>query len=191
MLLAASTSSSPLAALTSWRPRQSSDGTPTCGWAWLTPRLPFWPSVMRARTSSPSTNGTFGRSVAQVARPSACCPWIAPERQQFAGAFVRHVSAVELEHLLAELELLIRARTPLDEVLDAVALDRLDHRDPGQIVQENRMHLVVVIGSQLRVHAEARLVAQAVELRVAPVVPDAARTEQAPHHAVGVLKSRG
>src|SRR5439155_17736527 len=81
---------------------------------------------------------------------------------------------VELERLLAELELLIGARAPLNIVLDAVALDRLDDRDPRQVLQEDRMHLLVVIGALLGVHAEAGVVAEPIELRVAPVVADAA-----------------
>src|SRR5437016_5324433 len=94
--------------------------------------------------------------------------------------------AAELEVEAPDLELLERVRRPLHVLLQAVVLVRLDHREPGEILEEKLGHLLVCVGAELLVDRKPRRVAQLVEFRVAPVILRSARTQEPPHHAVRI-----
>src|SRR5215472_2880714 len=98
--------------------------------------------------------------------------------------------AAEFEVEPPNLELLIRIRRPLHVFLQSVVLVGLDHGQPRKVLEEDPGHLPVGLAAELLVHREARGVPQLVELRVAPVVVDAARREEPPHHAVGITQRR-
>src|SRR5262249_48797191 len=98
--------------------------------------------------------------------------------------------ASELEVEAPDLELLVRVRRPFHVFLQPVVLVGLDHWEPREVLEEDLRHLLVGLAPDLLVHREARSVAQLVELRISPVVRDAARTEQPPHHPVGVSQRR-
>src|SRR5262249_27224992 len=68
--------------------------------------------------------------------------------------------AAELEVELSDLELLVRVRRPLDVLLHAVVLVRLDHGQPGQILEEDLGHVPIGLAPELLVDGEARRVAQ-------------------------------
>src|SRR5437870_5064371 len=104
------------------------------------------------------------------------------------GASLR---ALELEVEAPDLELLVRIRLELDVLLQAVVLVGLDDRQPREVLEEDRRHLLVGLRAELLVHREARGVAKLVPARMAPVVLGAAGAEQPPHHAVGVAQRRG
>src|SRR5580765_1090705 len=99
--------------------------------------------------------------------------------------------AAELEIEATDLELLERIRRPLHVLLKAVVLVRLDYRDPREIFEKELRHFLVRVGAELLVDRKARGAAQLVELRVPPVVLRTARTEEPPHHAVGITQGRG
>src|SRR6185369_3641223 len=101
------------------------------------------------------------------------------------------LGALELEVELPDLELLVRIGPELDVLLKPVVLVRLDDRQPGEVLEEDRGHLLVGLRPELLVHREARGVAQLVPLRVAPVVLGTAGTEQPPHHPVGIAQRGG
>src|SRR5882762_7908975 len=99
--------------------------------------------------------------------------------------------AAELEVEATDLELLEGVRRPLDVLLQAVVLVRLDHRDPREVLEEELGHLLVRVAAELLVDREPRGVAELVELRMAPVVLRSARAEESPHHAVRIPQGRG
>src|SRR6266850_4607149 len=98
------------------------------------------------------------------------------------------LGALELEVELPDLELLVRIGREVDVLLQAVVLVGLDDRQPREVLEEDRGHLLVGLGAELLVHREARGVAQLVPARVAPVVLRPAGPEQPPHHAVGIAQ---
>src|SRR5207302_8234775 len=55
----------------------------------------------------------------------------------------------------ADLELLVRVRRKIDVPLKAVVLVRLDHDDPGVVLEEDPGHLPVRLVAELLVQAEA------------------------------------
>src|SRR5437867_2190269 len=110
-----------------------------------------------------------------------------PERAPPGYAALR---AAELEVEAPNLELLQRIRRPLHVLLQAVVLVRLDHGDPGQMLEEDLRHLLVRVTAKLFIDREARGGAELVELGMAPVVLRPARTEQPPHHAIGIAQRR-
>src|SRR5262249_49061202 len=101
------------------------------------------------------------------------------------------LGAPELEVEAPELKLLIRVGREFDVLLQAVILVGLDDWQPREVLQEDLRHLTIGVGAEPLVDGEAGRVAQLVELGVAPVVVDASRTEQAPHHPVGIAERRG
>src|SRR5262245_64500865 len=124
-------------------------------------------SAMRARKSRWPRNGRNPRMTElPLARPL-------PHGER--PGEERRLRATELEVEAAKLELLVRVRSELHVLLQTVVLVRLDHRQPGQVLQEDLGHLPVGLPAELLVHAEARRVAQLVELGLAPVVLRSAR----------------
>src|SRR5678815_5033119 len=99
--------------------------------------------------------------------------------------------AAELEVELADLELLVRVRRPLDVLLEPVVLVGLDDRKPREVLEEDLRDVPVGLAAELLVHGKARGAAQLVELGVPPVVHRPAGAEEPPHHAVGVAQRRG
>src|SRR5918912_2282967 len=115
---------------------------------------------------------------------------------------------VEIQHVLPELEELIRVGPPAQIVLHTIALDRLDDNYPGVVLEEHVGHLLVVVRPELVVEAVASLVAEAIPFRLRylklaiahverqhlsgrghclawhEVVLGTSGTEQSPHHAV-------
>src|SRR5262249_1192612 len=110
---------------------------------------------------------------------------------------IKHLSlpaslgAPQLEVEAPELKLLIRVGGEFDVLLQSVILVGLVDRQPGEVLQEDLRHLTIGVGAEPLVDGEAGRVAQLVELGVAPVVVDASRTEQAPHHPVRIAERRG
>src|SRR5262249_57633189 len=78
--------------------------------------------------------------------------------------------AAELEVEAANLQLLEWIGRPLHVPLQAVVLVRLDHGDPGQMLEEELGHPLVRAGAELLVDREARGGAELVELGMAPVI---------------------
>src|SRR5687767_15238317 len=58
------------------------------------------------------------------------------------------------------------------------------------MLEEDLRHLLVRLAAELLVDGEPRRVAELVELRMTPVVLRSARTEQTPHHPVGIGQRR-
>src|SRR5262245_66269024 len=81
----------------------------------------------------------------------------------------------ELQIEVPELDLLARVRLPVDVALQAVGLDRLDDRDPRQVLEGDPPHLLVGLAAEALVDAEPRGGAQVVEARMPPVVHRPAR----------------
>src|SRR6058998_2846581 len=71
--------------------------------------------------------------------------------------------AAELEVETADFELLERIGRPLHILLEAVILVRLDHGDPGQVLQEELGHPLVCARPEFFVDREARGAAELVE----------------------------
>src|SRR5882724_6533666 len=83
----------------------------------------------------------------------------------------------ELEIEAPDFELLVRVRRPLDVLLEAIVLVRLDDGQPRKVLEEDPGHLTVRVAAELLVDGEARGIAQLVELGVAPVVVGAPGAE--------------
>src|SRR2546427_12900916 len=101
------------------------------------------------------------------------------------------LGAAELEVEAADLELLVRVRGKLHVLLHPVVLVGLDDGQPREVLEEDLGHLAISLAAELLVHGEAGGRTQLVELRIAPVVRDAARTEQAPRHPGRIGEGRG
>src|SRR5205814_657331 len=142
-------------------------------------------TVVTSQTAT-SARRSFGPRKPRTARIGDGAPG-APAREP---RVLRPLRAPELEVEATELELLIRVRGPLDVLLEAVVLVRLDDRQPREVLEEDLRHLAVRLGAELLVDREARGAPQLVPPRVAPVVlgPDGA--EEPPHHAVWVGERR-
>src|SRR5437879_2105057 len=101
------------------------------------------------------------------------------------------LGSAELEVEAPDLELLIRVGRELHVLLQPVVLVGLDDDHPREVLEEDPGHLAIGLTAELLVHGEARGVTEFVELGIAPVVHDAARAEQPPHHPVRIAEGGG
>src|ERR1700757_3279166 len=141
-------------------------------------RFPTTPPA-RQRAASPSrADSTADRSTrAWVTWPQL------PDSTETACVVSR---ATHLQIEAPDLQLLVRIRRPLDIPLHAVGFDRLDHGNPGQILEHDLGHFPVRSTTNVIVDAEVRRRPQFVETRMPPVRLQSTRAQKAPHHAVRV-----
>src|SRR5512145_367129 len=120
---------------------------------------------------------------------------VTSERMEAAGAPrprpVHLLRALELEVEAPDLERLVGVRRPVHVLLQPVVLVGLHDRDPREVLEDDRGHLLVGLRAELLVDREARGLAQLVPALVAPVILGPARRQQPPHHAVGIAERRG
>src|SRR5579862_18348 len=101
------------------------------------------------------------------------------------------LGAPHVEVEAPDIELLVAVWREAHVFLHPVVFGRLDHRYPRQVLERDLGHPLVVAVAKALVHAEARLVAQLVELRLPPVILGTARPQKPPHHAVGIPERGG